>query len=1275
MAKTNIFIDGTQAGQTLKQIEKNVKQLNNEIRQLPRNSDEYKNKLKELGTASAALTKHRQDVKAVSDSYVPAKNNMKSLISGALPFVGIAGLISVGIQGISAAVGSWYRNNKEMEKSLSSLQSITGASAQDIEYYKETAKEMGRTTTLSAIQTVEAFKLIGSARPDLLKDREALAAVTHEAIILSEAAGMELAPAAQALASSMNQFNLGADQSKRIINTLAAGSVAGAAEIEDLTASIDRFGTVANANNVTIEESVALTELLSEKNIKGAEAGTQLRNVLLAMSTASALDPKAVEELERFGVNVELVMDKTVPINERLQEMSKISGDQTALLRVFGKENVVVGQTILQNVDHFEKLNSAVTGTNTAYVQAKINNDNLDGDLKKLSSAWEGLTLSTSAAQSPMRGIVQIGTEVLNWISDVISLLTEWDELKFEEVLLDFGKALTYLNPMMFIFGDSIRDAIDEQARMNRLTQEVIDGMKAQADEAATLINALELNRKKIEEKNLSEIEMNRLQSENIAIIQELNDKYPKLTKNFDFQTASSKQLSKLQREITSNLLEQSIAAVQATETERILGEMMTKSMELAKERADVQNQSLLASIGHGFLGAVTMGGYNTNEDEVIEKEREIQKLQNTLQELPTVMKDITGRIKSMNLDFGQEFETQTKLIEYSVSKINSLKNSIKSTTQGSWINNLYTKQLDSEKEILKVMNAQRKSEKEKYVTTLANIDLKSKTDEKLIEYQKKYSKLNDQASKDFVERINIEIQAREKAEKAAETAAAKSKAQADAAAQKWKELQKTLADIIASSEKFKIDFQYEKRLSEFTDEFAKEMFVFESGIKSKYQKEIDSARELSKEKGKIGEDAAKELAALETLQTEELEFGKDGIRKKYREKGEAEFLEFQANQTAQQLAQAESLEKALMDIKVARAYAAAQAVKDADLKTRQQANEELSAVLIEQLEFEAKLKAEALAKQLKDGEINQAEFDARKLENETLLAEQISGIQTQTQEQTLKMFQERFDSIVNSLQQISSTASKIFDAYFKTQLTNIDTEKNTAIKAEEQRMLAGLQTREEFELRKQEIQDASDKKRIEVERKQAERAKQIAMFEAAINSAVAASKVLANPFLLALTIAAGIAQQAMIAAEPLPQFLDGGFRNIIGAQDGKTYNAQKVSPLKGGMTPNSPSYALFSEAGPEYFVPNNLLKDVRVANMVNAIEAIRTNQQGANVGMNGMPATNGMNDNQLTALLNANLAIMTALNAKIPNMGVKIGDKQIDDISIRTNELNSFKA
>jgi TP901 family phage tail tape measure protein len=1240
MAKTNIYIDGAQAGNTLKELKKEYNDVNRAIKEMKRDHEDYRDSVKKLGDLKAAMNKHQSDIKAVSQSYEQAGKTMKempaiqkqnasgwkSIASNALPFVGVAGLISVGIQGVTAAIGSWYRNNKEMEKSLSSLKSLTGASASDLEFYKEAAKEMGRTTTLSAIQAVEAFKLIGSARPDLLKDREALAQVTHEAVILAEAANMELAPAAQALASSMNQFNLGADQSKRIINTLAAGSVEGAAEIEDLTASIDRFGTVANANNVTIEESVALTELLSEKNLKGAEAGTQLRNVLLAMSTASALDAKAVQELEKFGVNVEMVMDKTVPFNERLQEMSKISGDQTALLRVFGKENIVVGQTLLQNVDHFEKLTTAVTGTNTAYVQAKINNDNLDGDLKKLSSAWEGLTLSTSAAQSPMRGIVQVGTEVLNWISDVIGLLTEWDELKFEEVLLDFGKALTYLNPMMFLFGDSLREAIDEQQRMNRLTQEVVDGMKAQADEAATLTMALDANNKALKDKNLTDIEAKKIQDENALIIDKLNTKYPELTKNYDLQNASGQQLSKLQKEITANLLDQSIAAVQATEAERLLAEMVQQSMAIAEQRATEQNRWGLTN----FVADVFT-------DDAADLEEQLQKSQAQLENLPNTMKDVSARIKGLNLNFGQAFATQTQLMEESVRKINNLKVNAQ-LFKGSWMEDVFKGQMNSEEQILKVLKAQSEEEKKKY------IENKKQEEQKAA------------------------------AEKAAADASEKAKAKAEAARQEFENLKKTLDSIIESSSKFKIDFALEKRLAEFTDEFAKEMFVFENGIKSKYQKEIDSARELSKQKGKIGEDAAKELASLETLQAEELEFAKDNIRKKWRAKGEQEMEEYQANQTAQQLAQAESYEQALMDIKVARAYAAAQAVKDGDIKAQQEANEQLNAILIEQLEFEAGLKQKALDKQLKEGEINQAEFDARKLENETVLAEQISQIHTNTQEELMQMFEDRFSEIANNISRVVDTMEQIANAYFKVQLTNIENEKNQALKAEQERLDKGLISREQFELRKQELEDATNKKRLEIERQQAERVKMFAMFEAAINTAVSASKVLANPLLLALTLAAGAAQQLMIASEPLPQFIDGGFRNVVGANDGKTYNAQKVSPLKGGMTPNTPSYALFSESGPEYFVPNNLLKDVRVANMVNAIEAIRTNQQGA-PGMINSIASGGMSDERIIALLNANLVAITALNQKIPNMGVKIGDKQIDDISTRSNELNSFKA
>lgn len=1262
MAKTNIYIDGAQAGMTLKALKQQYNAISKEIQGLTRDSKEYKDATKRLGETGAALNKHKADVRAISDSYAPAKSNLKGLMGQMLPFAGVAGLIAVGVQGVTAAIKSWYNNNKEMEKSLSSLKSITGASTADIEFYKETAKEMGRTTTLSAIQAVEAFKLIGSARPDLLKDREALAAVTHEAVILSEAAGMELAPAAQALASTMNQFNLGASDSKRIINALAAGSVAGAAEIEDLTATIDKAGTVMNSYNVSVEEGVALTELLSEKNLKGAEAGTQLRNVLLNMSTAKALDDKALADMERLGVNLDIVTNKAVPFNDRLKEMSKISQDQTALLHVFGKENIVVGQTILQNVDHFMKLKEQVTGTNTAYVQARINNDNLDGDLKKLSSAWEGLTLSTSAAQSPMRGIVQIGTETLNWITDVIGLLTEWDDLKFEEVLLDFAKYLTYINPLMFVFGDSLREAIDEQARMNRLTQEVVDGMKSQADEASTLIQALELNNKALKDKNLTEIEASNIAEENAGIIEELNSKYPKLTKNYDLQSASSKELSKLQKEITNNLLDQSIAAVQASEAERILAEMVQQSMQIASARADEQNR-----------WAVTNFALDIFTDDAADLEEQLKKSQGQLEQLPETMKKIGKRVKGLNINFGEMFETQTKLIEESVSKINNLKLN-KNLFAGTPFEKMFESQIKSEQQILDVIKEQRKAEKEKYATKLKDIDLTKKTEKELEAYQTKYAKSTDAVSQAFVKRIKEELSAREKGEKTQQIIADKSKAKADAAAKKWADLKKTLDDIISASSKFQTDFDYEKKLAGFKDEIDKEIFITENAVAQKYAKDIASATKLAQEKGKIGEDARQELSNLEKLKKEETQFELNKIIGKYRKEGDAAFKESKEKQ----LTLTASYEQAMMDIKVARAYVAAQSVKKGDIKAQKEANEELNAVLIEQLEFEAKKQQEALDKQLKSKEISEEEYNARKTENETLLAEKIKAIHVSTQEDMMKMFQERFQQIIDSIGKVVDSASKITDAYFNVQKNNIDKDRNYAIASEQEKLDKGIISREEFELKKQAIQAESDKKAHALEVERAKAAKAFSLFQIALSTAEAVAKAVASspltfglPF-SAFALVTGAAQAAVVLSEPLPQFVDGGFRNIIGANDGKTYNAQKVSPLKGGMTPNQPSYALFSEQGPEYFVPNNLLRDTRVANMVNAIEAIRTNQNaGASVGI--APGT--MSDPQLVALLNANLQMMTALNAKIPNMGVKIGDKQIDDISIRTNELNSFKA
>ena len=202
------------------------------------------------------------------------------------------------VAGAARGIGKMVGKMADFEQVASNLSAITGATGEDLDFLKRKAIELGGATTKSATQALEGFKLIASAKPELLDNAAALAATTKEAIALSEASGLDIPAAAKSLTSALNQFDLAADQSSRVINVLAAGSKFAAAEIPDLAASLDEFGGVAASLNISLEESAAAVETLSAKNLKGARAGIQMRNVLLKLggSTDRNINPAIVGE-------------------------------------------------------------------------------------------------------------------------------------------------------------------------------------------------------------------------------------------------------------------------------------------------------------------------------------------------------------------------------------------------------------------------------------------------------------------------------------------------------------------------------------------------------------------------------------------------------------------------------------------------------------------------------------------------------------------------------------------------------------------------------------------------------------------------------------------------------------------------------------------------------------------------------------------------------------------------------------------------------------------
>ena len=201
------------------------------------------------------------------------------------------------------ALRSFRDERNKLEESQAGLKALTGLDDDSIAWLTRQAKQLSTTMTeeglrvrQSASEILDAYMLVGSAKPELLGNKEALAAVTEEAMRLQAAAkDIKLSEAVDALTLSLNQYGAAADQAGRFANVLAAGSKEGAANIASQARTIRNAGVAAASANVSIEQTVGLIETLAEKGIKDEVAGTGLKKFFLVLQTgADETNPKIV---------------------------------------------------------------------------------------------------------------------------------------------------------------------------------------------------------------------------------------------------------------------------------------------------------------------------------------------------------------------------------------------------------------------------------------------------------------------------------------------------------------------------------------------------------------------------------------------------------------------------------------------------------------------------------------------------------------------------------------------------------------------------------------------------------------------------------------------------------------------------------------------------------------------------------------------------------------------------------------------------------------------
>lgn len=225
----------------------------------------------------------------------------------------------------------------------------------------------------------------------------------------------------------------------------------------------------------------------------------------------------------------------------------------------------------------------------------------------------------------------------------------------------------------------------------------------------------------------------------------------------------------------------------------------------------------------------------------------------------------------------------------------------------------------------------------------------------------------------------------------------------------------------------------------------------------------------------------------------------------------------------------------------------------EAQRKIWEAGREEYEKIEKEKADFQRKVfevAKEEFEKAEKDkADFQRKEFEVAKEEYEKFLEDQVKS-----QEEAEQRKRENIEATINAAQTLLSDLNNLFSAQDAQQIDAINERKDAQIDSIDAQLEAleeandkGRISDKKFEQEKKKLIDAraaAEKKAAEEAKRikiaEAEREKAFAIFSIILNTAIAVSKVLTNPFLLGLTISLGAAQLAIAVSTPIPAFAKG---------------------------------------------------------------------------------------------------------------------------------------
>ncbi|GGG33405.1 phage tail tape measure protein [Hymenobacter glacieicola] len=349
-------------------------------------------------------------------------------------FVGMA-VANQAAQGIQNAVNtleSAIEPGVRFEQTLAEVSALTGVTGAGLDSMGESARRMASVFGGPVTGYLTSAKsILGELGPQMAKDQAAMDSMTTSVAILSKSMDGDAIGATKALTTSLQQFNVdltnpqtAAKAMTTAMNVMAAGANAGAAEVPQISDALRVAGVAASGAKVGFIEANAAIQVLATGGLKGAEAGTALRNVISKLGEGRFLPKDVQTELKAAGVNINVLTDKSLTLGQRLTELKKIQSDSALVSKLFGMENQNAANILLRGTGAMADFQTKMTGTNAAVDSANIIMNTHAGRMERMKAMWENLGIALFKATQPYLPYLQMGGQVAVMVSQTIPLMT-----------------------------------------------------------------------------------------------------------------------------------------------------------------------------------------------------------------------------------------------------------------------------------------------------------------------------------------------------------------------------------------------------------------------------------------------------------------------------------------------------------------------------------------------------------------------------------------------------------------------------------------------------------------------------------------------------------------------------------------------------------------------------------------------------------------------------------------------------------------------------------